>query len=81
MRRASGTRSVAPLFQLGAVRRFAGLAEADVAERMGEPDTSLVVHTESGADCAISELEAYAAALGGEVEVPITLPGWTYRVR
>ncbi len=80
-RRASGARNVAPLFPLGAVRRFAGLTEAEVADRMGEPDTSLVVHLESGADCAISELERYAAALAGEIEIRITLPGWTYRVR
>lgn len=81
VRRASGARNVAPLFPLGAVRRFAGLTEAEVAARMSEPDTSLVVHMESGADCAIGELEAYAAALGGEIEIRITLPGWTYRVR
>ena len=77
----SGARAVSPLFPLAAVRRFAGLTEADVADRMGEPDTALVVHMESGADCAVSELEAYACALGGEIEIRITLPGWTYRVR
>lgn len=48
---------------------------------MGEPDATLVEHMESGADCLLSELEAYVEALGGHLEIRAALPGWTYRLR
>ena len=44
-------------------------------------DASVVIRLEAGANGSIGDLEAYAAALGGGVEVRVHLPGWSYRVR
>lgn len=69
------------IYPLSAIRRFTGRSPEAVAEAMGEPDGTLVEHMESGADCLLSELEAYVEALGGQVEIRVSLPGWTYRLR
>ncbi len=69
-----------PLSPLADARRFAGLTESEVAARMGvEPD--VVIRLEAGAAGTLEELHAYAAALGGGLEVRVHLPGWSYRVR
>ena len=69
-----------PLSPLAAARRFVGLTEVEVAERM-DVDPGLVLRLEAGSEGTIAELEAYAEALGGQVEVRVHLPGWSYRVR
>ena len=69
-----------PLSPLAAARRFVGLSELEVAARMGV-DPGVVIRLEAGADGTIGDLESYAAALGGGIEVRVHLPGWSYRVR
>ena len=72
--------SAQPLSPLAAARRFVGLSEIELAERM-DVEPSVVLRLEAGSDGTIAELEAYAEALGGQIEVRVHLPGWSYRVR
>ena len=69
-----------PLSPLAAARRFAGLSELEVAERM-DVEPNRVIRLEAGAEITLAELEAYAEALGGQLEVRVHLPGWSYRIR
>ena len=69
-----------PRFALAAVREAAGLTQVQIAKAMGK-EQSTVSRVESGEDWLMSTLEAYAKALGGEVEVSIRVGRHGYRVR
>lgn len=59
---------------LGELRRLAGLAQADVARALDikQPSISKIEHQ---ADMYISTLRDYVEALGGRLDIVVTLPG------
>lgn len=59
---------------LGELRRLAGLAQADVARalELEQPSISKIEHQ---ADMYISTLRDYVEALGGRLDIVVTLPG------
>lgn len=59
---------------LGALRRIAGKAQADIARALDikQPSISKIEHQ---ADMYISTLRDYVEALGGRLDIVVTLPG------
>ena len=59
---------------LAAIRKLAGLSQAQIAERLGKKQPS-VHKMETQADYYVSTLERFVEAAGGTVDIMVNLPG------
>lgn len=65
---------IAEVHSLAAVRKIAGLSQAQLAHRLGKKQPS-VHKMETQADYYVSTLERFVEAAGGTVDITINLPG------
>ncbi len=65
--------------KLAALRERRGFTQEKLARR-AKSTQSEVSRTEQRDDCLVSTLERYAAALGGKLELQITIDGRRYAV-
>lgn len=64
---------------LSALRRMRDCTQVEVAERMGKTQ-SAISRIEHQQDCAVSTLESFVAATGGELQLIACYPGVEVRI-
>jgi transcriptional regulator with XRE-family HTH domain len=72
--RARAAEMIAEAEGLHAIRKLAGLSQAQMAERLGKKQPS-VHKMEKQADFYVSTLERFVEAAGGSVSIVVDLPG------
>lgn len=65
---------IAEVHGLVAVRKIAGLSQAQIAQRLGKKQPS-IHKMETQADFYVSTLERFVEAAGGTVNITVNLPG------
>ena len=60
-------------FLVSELRQLVGLTQADVAQKLGMPQSN-VSRLEKSSDMLISTLRGYVEAVGGKLEIAIELP-------